>query len=98
MRFGVRHLWPRWSDAEQNYVTLDNCSASLHRGHRCLTPNYPRCLENILESELHDPGIQSARDLAERVAVEAGPRIVPAETVGYVERFRTNLDPLRFPD
>src|SRR5439155_7928792 len=53
-------------------------------------------LEDVLNRELHDAGIESAGDLAERVAVEPCTRIVPAEAVSHIESFCTNLDPLPF--
>src|SRR5437773_3122957 len=55
-------------------------------------------LEEVLQRELHDPGILRRRDLPERVAVERGVRVVHAESVCEIERFSPKFNLLHFLD
>ena len=53
-------------------------------------------LEEILQRELHDPGIPRRRDLTERIAVQIRLWIVHMEAIGDIERLRSKLYPLAF--
>ena len=53
-------------------------------------------LEQILQCELHDPGVFRARHSSEQAATHINDRIVQARGVSEVKRFRPEFDPLRF--
>ena len=60
----------------------------------CHLRNPRRFLEDVLQSELHNPRILRGRYLTEDVAVENRRRIIHVETVCKVECFRSEFEPL----